>query len=73
MRDGITVIKDRTATLNIVIVILVFLAFDSFWSLSGSMQVGSSEVREPDPSYFFCTLLMTLGMSELAWGRFFVE
>ena len=44
MRDGKTMVKDLAATLNIVLVILVFWGFVPFWPLVGSMQVGSGEV-----------------------------
>jgi hypothetical protein len=50
---------------------LGFLAFNPFWALSGSMQVGSSEVLEPHRWYFFGTLLISLVINKRAWGHFF--
>ena len=73
MRDGKTMIKDLAATLSIVLVILVFSAFNPFWALSGSMQGGSGEVLEPYRWYLLGALLITLVINKLAWGRFFVD
>ncbi|MBT7447059.1 MAG: hypothetical protein HN797_04765 [Tateyamaria sp.] len=73
MRDGKTMIKDLAATLNIVLVILVFSAFFPVWSLRASMQGGWGEVLEPYRWHLLGALLISLAVHKLGWGSFFED
>ena len=68
-----TMIKDLADTLNIVLILLIFIAFVPFWSISGSIRGDSDEALKPYRWYLLGALLISLVVHKLAWGSFFED